>query len=68
VLYLHLAPLTARRTEAVRGARIKTKHFLVMRKDTIAHECMDSRMCGLNLRGASIPWLNRATLKMKKCK
>jgi hypothetical protein len=41
VLYLHLAPLTASRMEAMRGARMKTKHFLVMRKDTVAHKCVD---------------------------
>ena len=41
VLYLHVAPLTARRTEIVRGARMKTKHFLVMRKDIVAHKCVD---------------------------
>jgi hypothetical protein len=29
-----------RRTEAMRGARMKTKHFLVMRKDTVDHECV----------------------------
>ena len=59
VLYLHLAPLTARRTKAVRGARMKPKHFLMMRKDTVAHECVDSRVCGLSPRGASRPRLNR---------
>ena len=32
VLYLYLAPLTA---------KTKTKHFLAMRKDTVAHECVD---------------------------
>jgi hypothetical protein len=41
VLYLHLAPLMVRRTEVVRGARMKTKHFLAMRKDTVDHECVD---------------------------
>ena len=50
------------------GARMKTKHFLAMRKDTIAHECVDSVVCGLSPRGASEPWLNRQTLKMEKCK
>jgi hypothetical protein len=68
VLYLHLAPLMARRMEAVRGTRMKTKHFLVMRKDTVAHECVDLRVCGLIPRGASRPWLNRPTLKIEKCK
>ena len=47
VLYLHLPPLTTRRTGVVRGARMKRKHFLVMRKDIIVlmsvwiQECMD---------------------------
>jgi hypothetical protein len=68
VPYLHLSPLTARRTKAARGAWMKTKHFLAMRKDTIAHECVDSRVCGLSPRGAFRPWLNRPTLKMEKCK
>ena len=68
LLYLHLAPLTAKRTEAVRGARMKTKHFLAMRKDIVAHECVDSRVCGLRPIGASRPWLNKPTLKMEKCK
>ena len=56
------------RTEAVRGARMKTKHFLAIRKDTVAHECVNSIVCGLSLRGASRPWLNRPKLKMEKCK
>jgi hypothetical protein len=47
---------------------MKTKHFLAMRKYTVAHECVDSRVCGLSPRGASRSWLNRPTLKMKKCK
>ena len=68
VLYLHLAPLTARRMEAMRGARMKTKNFLAMRKDTVAHECVDLRVRGLSPRGASRPWSNRPTLKMEKCK
>jgi hypothetical protein len=68
VLYLHLAPFTARRTEAMRGARMKRKHFLEMRKDTITHKYVDSRVYGLSPRGASRPWLNRPTLKMEKCK
>ena len=59
VLYLYLAPLTA---------RTKTKHFLATRKDTVAHECVDSRVCGLSPKGASRPWLNMPTLKMEKCK
>ena len=29
-----------------------------MRKDTVAHECVDSRVCGLSPRGASRPGLN----------
>ena len=32
VFYLHLAPLTA---------KMKTKHFFAMRKDTVAQECVD---------------------------
>jgi hypothetical protein len=47
---------------------MKTKHFLAMRKDTVAHECVDSRVYRLNSRGASRPWLNKPTLKMEKCK
>jgi len=39
VLYLHFAPLMAR--SSMRGARMKTKHFLAMRKDTVAHKCVD---------------------------
>jgi hypothetical protein len=39
----------------VRGARMKTKHFLAMRKDIVAHKCVDSRVCGLSPRGASRP-------------
>ena len=52
----------------MRDARMKTKHFLVMRKDIVAHKCVDSRVCGLSPRGAFRPWLNRPTLKMEKCK
>jgi hypothetical protein len=59
---------TSHSQEAMRGAMMKTKHFFVMRKDTIAHECVDPRVCGLSPRGASKPWLNRPTLKMEKCK
>ena len=55
VLYLHIAPLMARRMKAVRGARMKTKHLLAMRKDIVAHECVDSRVCGLSPRGATRP-------------
>ena len=52
----------------MRGPRMKTKHFLAMRKDIVAHECVDSRVCGLSPRGASRPWLNRPTLKIEKYK
>jgi hypothetical protein len=63
-----LSPSCTSHGQAVRGARMKTKHFLAMRKDTVAHKCVDSRVCGLNPRGASRLWLNRPTLKMEKCK
>ena len=32
---------------------MKTKHFSAMRKDTIAHECVDSRVYGLKPRWRS---------------
>ena len=47
---------------------MKTKHFFTIKKDIVAHEYVDSRVCGLSPRGASRPWLNKSTLKMEKCK
>ena len=40
---------------------MKTKHFLAMRKDIVAHKCVDSIVWGLSLRGVSRPRLNRPT-------
>jgi hypothetical protein len=46
---------TSHSQKTVRGARMKTNHFFAMRKDIVAHECVDSRVCELSPRGASRP-------------
>jgi hypothetical protein len=61
VLYLHLAPLTVRRTE---GVRCKDEDKALLGDE---ERYSSSRVCGLSPRGASRPWLNRPTLKMEKC-
>ena len=52
MLYLHLAPLTARRKD-------EDKALLGDEERRLAHECVHSRVCGLSPRGASRPGLNR---------
>ena len=57
VLYLHLAPLTAKRCKDEDKALLGDEE-----------RYSNSRVCGLSPRGASRPWLNRPTLKMEKYK